>query len=401
MRTKLKLDGPLVGYAATSANAHNLAAGEVSVDIVSKELITTENGNHLIRQLDNLSEALLFPAGLNAKEIASIERFLAIMKKDGSVDLYINEPDLILSVQLKMNVEKLEQGQPVGFDAIEHITTACFRDVHIPPDSGFMWVFSFGWRKGYLFDLSPLVGWPDGTQAPPRDYDIATALADSYSYLMNQEMLNTDLDTWQELFRQDWFPFLILPENLRRALIAQAREHWPIEQIEDKIESFLRENIKPISKVLLASKILDSHRVTVARALEQFINEDYISSIHILVPRIEGLMRELYARSGIKDRPRQGRLISNLLKSAQSVYQQNSPAIPDRFAEYLEKVFFEDFPHDSPAASDIVSRHTLLHGVAAERHLNKKTAMLSIMTLMQIVSYSDRLSNKPTAQIVI
>lgn len=400
MHKKIMMNGLFAGYAVQSVNAYGCSDGEKSVDLITRGFFTTEDGGAIVQKLDGLSHAMLYPAGLNNRDIASIERLLIILHRDRSVDVYINEPSMIIAVQLKKNVERLSEGELVAFDAIEHIIELEFDGIKIPNNCGFIWVFSFGWRKGYLFDLTPL-GNEDGTQDITRKYELGPALADAYSYLMNQEMLNTDQETWEELFRQDWFPFLILTDGLRKKMISHAKERWPIDQMEDEIVEFMKGDMGPIRNVLLSSPNLVSHKKTVAKALEQFMEDDYISTVSVIMPRIEGLMRSLYVMRGETKRPRQDRLISSLLHSARSVYQSNSPAIPDRFAEYLERCFFREFEHDSPEARNVISRHTLMHGVIAEEHLNRKYALISIMTLMQIVSCADRISNKSAARIVI
>lgn len=400
MHKKVTLEGLLAGYAAESVNSYGCEDGEKSVDMITRDFLTSEDGFSLIRQLDQLWPILLSPAGLNYKQVASIERLLAILHRDSTADIYINEPNMVLSVHLKMTVPKVNKGQLVDISMIEHITEVNFEGIQIPKDCGFIWIFSFGWRKGYFFDVGPL-GTMEGKPASERDYPLAAELANAYSYLMNQELLHTDSATWEELFKQDWFPFVALPDSLRQSIVNTAKHKWPLSQIEAEVSGFLLANLETIRKVLLSSSILANHKAIVGHALDRFAAEDFVSAVSIVVPRIEGVMRDLFVRLGDTRRPKQDRLISTLLNGARAAYHKSSPTIPDRFSEYLEKVFFEDFKHDSSTASDIVSRHTFLHGIARPEYFNRQYATISILTLMQIVSYADRMASKQTAQVVL
>ena len=398
MYKRLQLPGLPAGYAAESVNSYACPPGEEkTAKFITQGFLSSEDGIDFITHLDGLWPVILDPAGLSIREVGGIDRLLAVIHRDCSVDLYINEPSMNLSASLKMTVDKIYKDQPVGLDSIEHMVSIEFEGVPIPQSSGFFWVFSFGWRKGLLFDVSPLT--PIDGKLVDRDYELGRSCAEALSYLINQELFKVSPDLWEEIYNQDWFPFIILPQSLRESIIGHARERWPIDQLEEQIASFLKNNIQVIRKVLLGSSILANHRQSIGHAVDRFACDDYISTINIVVPRIEGILRDLYVRQGGTNNPKQRVIVSSLHSATRSAYQAGSPIIPDKFAEYLERVFFQPFDHNSPNASSIVSRHTVAHGVVAERFLNRKNALLAIMTLTQITSYADRLANKPLANI--
>jgi hypothetical protein len=59
--------------------------------------------------------------------------------------------------------------------------------------------------------------------------------------------------------------------------------------------------------------------------------------------------------------------------------------MPAKFRDYLEQVYFKKWNPGDAAAH--LSRHTVSHGVAPEELFNKKSAVLAVLTLLQLGLY--------------
>ena len=145
MRFEIDLEGPPGGYARTYARA-----GE-NVEVCVREFTSTEDGQHFIQLLEGIADGVLqkLPTLINPSQV---DRMLAIYHRNGKVDVYLNELELKVSTRIARSVEA---GQPVMKDDVVDIVGLDL-GVQIPNDTGVLFLFSIGWRKGLFFDFGPL-----------------------------------------------------------------------------------------------------------------------------------------------------------------------------------------------------------------------------------------------------
>ena len=165
MPFEVDLGEPPAGYAHTSGRS-----GE-HVDVVYREFTSTEDGGHFIQRIEGAAGDILqrLPSQISPSQV---DHMLAICRRDGKADVYVNELDLRLNVR---SARSIEAGEYISKDDIADMESVEL-GVQIPDDAGFLFVFSIGWRKGLFFDFGPTLQDPQ-----PRQYDIAAVLGQMLS----------------------------------------------------------------------------------------------------------------------------------------------------------------------------------------------------------------------------
>jgi hypothetical protein len=116
------------------------------------------------------------PAHLNLS-LGNVDHMLGIIRRDHTATVYANE--LVYQFGGEFMRPDVGEGEPVTDKDLKEVRHLSFQGVSIPPEAGFVFLFSIGWRKALFFDMQPLV--PEGT---PRDYDIPTALGGVFNSLL-------------------------------------------------------------------------------------------------------------------------------------------------------------------------------------------------------------------------
>ena len=365
MPFEIGLEGPPSGYASADARA-----GE-SVEICILEFTSTEDGQHFIQRLEGLPNDILhkLPTPVSPSQV---DHMLAICHQNGNVDVYLNELEFIVHTRVAGPVEA---GQPVMKDDVVDIAGLDL-GVEIPDDTGFLFLFSVGWRKGLFFDFGP-VGRPD---PPPRRYDVVTALGQVFCHVQFQERFSISDDEWRALREVKWFPFAGLRNNTINSLISCIRAGWDPDENLDAIVAEVKDRVPSMLDGWRNNSSFLPHIEIFERAAERFLDDDYISCTGVMFPRIEGLLRTHHTSRGTADPPKP----KNLTESAVAAEAENEKCLllPRHFADYLNNVYFQDF---DPKAKDIeVSRHSIGHGVANAEKFDRKSAVISVLIVHQL-----------------
>jgi len=302
---------------------------------------------------------------------------LAIIREDGKATVYINESKLVARVRVARPIkagESVTKSDIVDVDGLE-------LNVPIPEDSGVLFIFSIGWRKGMFYDFGPISG-PD---RQPRTYDISTTLGRAYCHVLFQERFRIADAEWDALFSTKWFPFAGLRNESIDALINHVRSGW---NPDEKLDEFVAEVQGRATQMLESWRSRSSfapHIEILARAVERFQNGDFVSCTGLLFPRIEGILRTHHTSLGTAAGPSP----TNLTDAAVASKLDNDKCLllPHRFAAYLRDIYFGNF---NPVAVNIdVSRHSVAHGVASASEFNQKSALLGILVVHQLFYFLD------------
>ena len=165
-------------------------------------------------------------------------------------------------------------------------------------------------------------------------------------------------------------------------MIAHIRETWNVDDLLTKIADEVRGALPKLKEKCATNQILASQLSFIETSIEHFQKADYISSISVLYPRLEGIMRAhhlLLSRPNTK--ASQGNLADSLISVGAGSRHSLSLLLPDRFREFLAEVYFKDF---NPTCPGGISRHTVSHGVAPSTDYNLKGAILGFLILDQI-----------------
>ena len=357
---EIDLGKPPAGYALKSAKEGEYA------QVVSREFTSTEDGQYFIQRLEGLPNNILqrLPSQIKPSQV---DHMLAICHRDGKADVYVNELDICLKVRAARSVEAGGEVLKDDIADVERLELG----VSIPSDTGFAFVFSVGWRKGFFYDFKPICG-PD---PQPRQYDVGAVLGQVYCHVLFQERFSISDTEWDRLFEAKWFPFVGLSHDTIDTLINHIRSGWNLDEELDNIVSETKSRLPQMLDGWRSKSSFLPHMKILERAIERFQNDDHVSCTGLLFPRIEGILRTHHTSLGTQACPSPNSLTKSAVAS--KIENDKSLLLPHRFASYLQDVYFADF---NPNAQDIdVSRHSVGHGVAAASKFDQKSAVIGIL----------------------
>lgn len=374
MPIRLTLDMLPAGFVASNSR------GGEPVEVVTREFVSSEDGDRLIQRVEHVYDSLVSKVPNKKRPRPSeIDHLLALVHKDRTITLYINE--LSIHPLARFKKEK-EIGQPVYHDDIVEFkevrfSTADIPDVDIPDDAGVYFIFSVGWRKGLFYDLTTSHPNSGGL----RNYNINKLLGRYYEYLTFQDVLKISEDVWKEFFVQGWFSFISLSSSVRRKMTQSIEAGWKIDDLLPEITGEVKNPLDSWLEKWEKRKCYEKHIAFLKRAKERYFDSDHLSAIHVLYPRIEGILRDYHESKGPERRASQKELTEAAVKASLSEDSQRGLLLPDKFQRYLSEVYFKKFRPNQPEG---VSRNTVSHGVAPVEDFSEKATVIGFLILDQL-----------------
>jgi hypothetical protein len=364
MRTEFRIPNPLAGFFEASSD------GNEEVPIVFREIVYSDEGDSFVSRIESLQDALFsfVPAFPSASQI---DNLLITIRSDLSATAIINE----LKPTAKAYVKRAVNEGPAHYDDIVDIEELEL-DEETPAECGIVVLLSSGWRKAVLFDFGPFL-------LPPqtRPYNLATTLGNMYSNLTFREQHRISEASWTHMFEQGWFPFQFLPHLVLRNLVRRASEGRDVSLVVDENAELAIIKSAQESISLFDTPAFQEHRTLIERAILRFADRDYISVVSILYPRLEGILRSILSVKG-RLVGKLAQVVSDAASELENTAAQESLLLPTRFSKYLQTVLFRNWSQTSGA--DHVSRHTVSHGVAPEALFNRCSAVVAILTILQL-----------------
>lgn len=363
----IKFNHPPAGYCANEAKS-----GE-KVSLITREFTSSEDGDEFISRLDGIPTEVinLLPKDQNIR-CSTVDHMLAIFHKDGKCDVFLNEVNLIAKARVKKSIKK---GDPVFEDDFADIVSLEFENVEIPNDVGYFVILSKGWRKGFFFDFTPIVD-----KDYEIDYDVWASFGHFYNYLFFQDLYKISDDERDKLFEKKWFPFIGLKKKTTTSLLKYVKANWDCDDLLTEMATEIEASLPTFLEKWRNSHIFNEHIELLERAVERFIEKDYISSTSILFPRIEGVLRSInqsinstkYTQMNLAKAPMQ---MSKIQK------ERYSRILPSKFSDYLSKIYFANFAPEKPAD---ISRNSVGHGVANSSEFSLKSSIIGFLVLEQL-----------------
>jgi hypothetical protein len=309
---------------------------------------------------------------------SKIQNCLIVISPSYLAKVYINFPTVATIVSKRISKDGIKKGEAVSTEDIGDLRRIQFPGITIPPDCGIIYIFSVGWRKGFYFDLVPL-----NPQVQEQRGDLSTMLASFHSYLLVPEVFRIYPAIKGKMYERGWFPFIRLLGWRLTELSTVLMNNFPEEEVETKImDSFDKDAIQTMFGFWVTKEPFHSRQVLIGKGIEEYLQGDYISAIHILYPQIEGLLQHLTFKGQQVGSTQQ--LREALTSTAKEKCTEASLYLPDEFNDYLKAVFF---PKIDLAGNVKLTRHTLAHGVADENGFKRARAFQAILILDQIYYY--------------
>lgn len=359
---------------------YSLSAGRSgqTVEVATCEFLSSEDGDAFIRRLDGFPTIILgkLPPA-NRLNPSQVDHLLAIIRKDNTATVYVNELSVIAEVLVK---RACKVGQPVFGDDIADIRKIMFKGIEIPTDTGVLYLFSSGWRKALFYDFGPIRFNAD----QPRTYDIGVVMGQFYAYLLFQDLLKIPEAAWIVLLEQGWFPFISLPLALTKEMANFAENSWRVDELLPKVSAEVEKCFERWQLKWSKSLFFKDHLVVLKTAVDRYSNKDYVSAVSILYPRIEGVMRSFHLFNSPSVRQSQSHLVDTAVPLPELSKRSKMLLLPEKFRHYLTHIYFKEFDPKKPEG---VSRHTVAHGVAPEDTLSQKAAVIGFLILDQLSYY--------------
>ncbi len=186
------------------------------------------------------------------------------------------------------------------------------------------------------------------------------------------------------MFAQGWFPFISLTIDTTKAIINHARNSWCIDDVLKTISSEVKDRLPRWLKKWKQLAQFSDHYTLLEKSVERFENRDFISSVSILYPRIEGVMRSRHYSVSPNLKGTQQNLISSTFTEVDSDLNPKLLLLPEKFRKYLDEVYFASFDPKDPKGP---SRNTVSHGVADAADFSEKSACIGFLILEQLTYY--------------
>jgi hypothetical protein len=361
MYEDLKLSKLPAGIAANSAD------GGGTVSVIVSDFATDADGEKFYNYLEMLNPYIdqLIEKG---HRISHIDHCLVLIKKSGDAKVYIDSLEIIAEILYRK--EAVKKGDLISKDDIGGVKSIKFTNVEIPDDQGIIFFFSIRWKRGIYFDLRPI-------HSDEKLENIGQRLGLYFDSLLFSEIHSIEDIVWEKLYPVGWFPFIALLGELFRELISRVKEGLPIEHQEQKIlEYFDEKKLQSLTSRFQKYTVLQQHLAFIERGIERYLAGDYLSSISLVWPRVEGIIHQAFAH---KKDDKFSYLLKVLEDKVSDEWLAPTIYLPARFKEYLLKYYFREKIE--------VSRHSIAHGFSDSNTYDKKRALLGILMFDQLTYY--------------
>lgn len=354
------------------------------VQVSTRAYLSTEDGNLFVSHLEAVWG--YFCGAMNSSGIqpSQVDHFLAVIDRDGTATLFVNELQQRALVRAK---RAIDAGEHIFRDDIAGIEELQFLDsagtpVNIPPDNGLVLILSVGWRKCLYYDFEALL-----PETSNRSVNLPRLFARFHQQLLFQKLYSITDEQWNAMFAWGWFPFIWMSQEEREKIVLfSSRIDEPrsvFEEVCDKFKSQLEDRSMSWQKFV----IFQDHAQFIEKAVEHHLKGDYLSSIQVLFPRIEGIMRQLYLLQSPGSKPQQRTMVEAVVKS----HDDYSPLLPTRFKEYLINFYFRTF--DEATSNLPLSRNTVGHGNSLPADYDLVKSSLGFMICDQLFYFLAPLEN--------
>lgn len=119
------------------------------------------------------------------------------------------------------------------------------------------------------------------------------------------------------------------------------------------------------------------------RGVRHYNDEDYISSVAVLLPRLEGLTNRALKAAGATAKRRLADAYADVVKAATGETQDRwiGRQLRERMDEAVEEFFTAGFDPNDPDAEDTLGRHAHTHGATKAERYGQEYALKVILAI--------------------
>jgi len=312
----------------------------------------------------------------------SVYKFLVLLHKDLSTDLYINDFPIAIEILAKRDIKETEL---VSERDIADIRRLKFPDVKIVETDKVICCFKVGWRFGLFFDLDR----QEKLDIDAMYLDLGRLYRELQFHYIYKVLESKP--QFEEMMKDGWFPFVELLGGEYRILIDAYSDRFDFDnRIQKVLGGFDRLRIERMTSRWWRNKIYENKKGLLQAGVNAFLQNDsegYITCIKTLLSEAEGIIRVKYFTDTAKGKDVSTQdLLEHLLEKARTKsVSDRSLMLPVPFFDYLRNVVFSGFNLETGQVS--LSRHSTSHGVADASVYTRARALQAILVLDQIYFY--------------
>jgi len=311
---------------------------------------------------------------------SQISNCLIFIDKKSQAEVYVNCPTF-----MEVTVKESSKNQNVVMrEDISDILKVSFSGVNLRSDLTIIYIFSNRWRRGIYFNFLPLD--PDTPSSEPTNLNVLFGACHAYLAFPEIYQYQKLPELKGKLYGSGWFPFIRILGKPFTEIFNTIKNGMPLSDIETFIiASFDEKTINSMYNSWLSNHLFKQRESFLKKGIEEYLEKDYISAIHVLYPCIEGILQDLSY-----DVDSQGdsgeRLTTKLISYLKSKNPETQLLLPENFKEYLIDSYFMKFNRKSEEID--LTRHSLAHGAATnEEDYTQVKTLQAILILDQLSSY--------------
>ena len=363
----------LAGISAASANE-----GE-SVPVWQRMGLTSDDTIfHLaVPDICNALNQMIRDAG-SSLDTSNANSVLLIVHEDKTAHIWVNGAATSLTVAFK---SPKGPGEPVFSTDIVDIIGIRFPAVDILPTDRVLYLFRHAWRFGLYFDFTS-DGELDVSKLERQIGQVYRRIAYYHLY----DAIETDT-VYSTMLAAGWFPFADLIGDQISHIISAFKGHQKIEHAEAAVlKSYDSQYLDRILNRWMTHPIMLQKQLIFTSAINAFKNQDYVSTIKIVLTEIEGILCLSYRAKHGKG-AKLDKLLSYISELAsKKTGDSHTLLLSKDFSQYLKRHTFA--PSDARnAIGRAGSRHSVGHGAAGDDAYTAVRALQAILTLDQIVFF--------------
>lgn len=339
------------------------------------------DGDFFFTCLNGISE-LFLGNWLNKNKIkeSQISNCLIFVDKNSKAEIFVNCPTFI-EVTIK---ESSMTSNALTREDISDIQNVSFSGVNLRSDLAVIYIFSSRWHRGIYFDFLPID--PKTTLTETTNFGFLFGACHAFLTFPEIYQYQTNSVLKNKLYGAGWFPFIRILGKPFNEIFNMIKNDLPLTDIENVIiSSFDDTKINSMYNTWVSNQIFRKRELFLKKGIDEYLEKDFISAIHVLYPCIEGILQDL--SYDIETQGDAGeRLTTKLISYLKSKNPETQLLLPDNFKEYLIDSYFMKFNRKSEVIE--LSRHALAHGAAInEDDYNQVKTLQAILILDQLSSY--------------
>jgi hypothetical protein len=300
----------------------------------------------------------------------------------------LNEEVRIVGYGLPAYRAHLQLGDAAPMHNALDLTRLSFASVDAATD-GFLWIHADEAGAAMYFNFLPCrddasrVVAEYSARAAELNQDVHRALARIVLRRQYTGVFDADQAVRTRMAADGWCPSpALLPDAWRDMVAAYAHgDSTAADAI--ATDAVSTESLDRILREWRAVEPFATDMPLLERGIERYVAGDYISSVAVLLPRLEGLANRTRGlrNSGVKWRPESALASLSALGSAEVRDAWVAQQIAEFFAHAIESFFLRSFPPTDPSVADVLGRHAHAHGATGARHYTRTYALKVIVAL--------------------